>query len=97
MGKGAGQARGLSTSTGQRRAHQLKTSAVKNGGHGAALCIGRARRVVHAHSPSKTGVNALVAHASAHQSCSIVKQPTLGGPSFGRAWGLPVSFPYPPK
>src|SRR5262249_29065937 len=26
---------------------------------------------------------------------SIVKQPSLSGPSFGRAWGRPVSFPSP--
>ena len=30
-----------------------------------------------------------------HSSYSVVKQPTLSGPRFGRAWGWPVSFPSP--
>src|SRR5262249_9497676 len=30
-------------------------------------------------------------------SYSIVRQPSFIAPSFARAWGLPVSFPVPPK
>src|SRR5262249_5125431 len=36
-------------------------------------------------------------HRGTHASYSVIKQPSFRGPSFGRAWGLPVSFPVPPN
>ena len=44
----------------------------------------------------KNGVRAPVGRARFATS-SIAKQPSFISPSFGRAWGLPVSFPIPPN
>src|SRR5262249_54008167 len=36
----------------------------------------------------------ICAFAHGHLSCSVV-EPSFNAPSFGRAWGLPVFFPFP--
>src|SRR5262249_49574073 len=64
----------------------------KNGGHGAARCSWRSCYALRAPLPTLRSEQIL-----ALASYSIVIQPSFVSPRFGRAWGLPVSFPFPPK